>query len=184
MRILIAYASKKGFAKRLADHIAQGCRAAGVAPDLKDLKDSFKLFDYLHFVPFLPRSKASIDHDLPHYDLIFIGFEIHNISQSSKLLEFIEGNDFGGKRVALFCSYFINRKYLQRVVEKFEKRHAQVYNTISLKRKGLDAFIGLGATDENDLIRAEAFAERTINNLLGRKIFKENEKGQIRNYRK
>ncbi len=184
MRTLIVFSSKTGSAKRLAEHVIRGCEAAGVEPDRKDLMDSYKLFDYLHFLPFLPEGNSGLSHDLSHYDLIFVGFEIHNLSESSSLRNFIRENDFRGKKVALFCSYFLNRKYLQKIVDQFEDKNAHVYNTLSLKRKGLPAFIGLGELTEDDLIRAEAFAERTVNNLLGRRIRKESEKGQIRGYRK
>ncbi len=186
MRILIAYASKTGSAKKLADHVALGCKAAGFQPELRDLGDSYALFDYLGFLrQFRGQGKpSSITHDTSPFDLIFLGFEIHNLSQSNRLLDFIAGNDFAGKKIALFCSYYINRKYLQRIEGELRKKDADVSNTLSLKRKGLEAFFGKGGLDENDLVRAEAFAERTINNILGRKIQKESEKGQIRNYRK
>ncbi|MFH1257557.1 MAG: hypothetical protein ABIG96_00210 [Candidatus Micrarchaeota archaeon] len=181
MRILVAYASKSGTAEKLAFHIVVGCKAAGVLPDVIDLKDSFQIYDYFGF---LPRSAHSAKHDLSAYDLIFIGFEIHNLSESAKLLDFIEHNDFQGKRVALFCSYFINRKYLAKIEEKLKRKSAAVFSTISLKRQGLLTLLGKGELKENDLVRAEGFAERTVNNLAGRRITKESEKEQIRGYRK
>ena len=184
MRILIAFASKSKSAELLASHIVEGCRIAGIEPEMLNLGDSYKLFDYLPIRSLLPKSKIQMPHDLSSYDIIFIGFEIHNASESGKFLDFIESHDFSGKRVALFCSYYVNRKYLDRIVKKLEGRNAQVFNTISLKRKGLSAFIGFGSLDENDLVRAEAFAERTINNTLGRKVRKDSEKSQIKGYRK
>jgi flavodoxin len=185
MRILLIYASRIGSSKKLAQSIANGCRTAGIEPEIRDLLDSFKLFDYLHFLP-IPKSKAmpGIVQDLSTYDLIFLGFEIHNYSSSSKLMEFIDNNDFNGKKIALFCTYYINKKYLHKIEEKFRMKNADIFNTISLKRKGLNTFFGFGNLEENDLVRAEAFAERSINNLLGRKITKENEKQQIKGYRK
>jgi menaquinone-dependent protoporphyrinogen IX oxidase len=186
MQVLIIYASKKGASKKVAQHIAIGCRVTGIEPEIIDLKDSLRLFDYLHFLPFVAKGIASKEkiQDLAKYDLIFAGFDIHNLSESSELYNFIESNDFLGKKVALFCTYFTNRKHLDSIAEKFKRKNAEIYNTLSLRRKGVYAYFGLGSTDENDLIRAEAFAERTINNLLGRHITKESEKTQIRNYRK
>lgn len=186
MRVLIVFASKKGSARRLAEQIAIGCQNAGITPDIVDLRDSYKFFDYLHFLPFQAKydPKETIGHDIANYDLIFTGFEVHNISENSKLLHFIELNDFRNKKVALFCSYYFHRKYLNLIESRFRARNADVFNTISLKRKGLFAFFGRGVLDENDLVRAQAFAERTINNLLGRRITKDSEKSQIRGYRK
>lgn len=184
MRILIAFASKNRSARKLTGHIAKGCRAAGLEPEVLDLNDSYRFLDYLPIRPLINRVKRNPTHDLTSFDLIFIGFEIHNASESSKFLDFIEGNDFSGKRVAIYCSYYVNRKYLEGIIRRLEGKSAEVFNTLSLKRKGLSAFFGFGDLDENDLIRAEAFAERTVNNTIGRKVWKESEKSQIRGYRK
>jgi flavodoxin len=184
MKILIAFASKSRSAQKLSEHIAAGCRAAGAEPVVLDLKDSYRFADYLPLRPILGRREGRATHDLSSYGLLFIGFEIHNASESSNFLDFVEHNDFSGKRVAIFCSYFVNRKYLERIIRKFEGKRAEVFNTLSLKRKGLSAFIGLGNLDENDLVRAEAFAERAVNNTLGRKVWKDSEKAQIKGYRK
>ncbi|MFH1750452.1 MAG: hypothetical protein ABH863_02115 [Candidatus Micrarchaeota archaeon] len=184
MRILVAFASKNKSAEKLARHIAIGCRAAGAEPDMLDLRDSYRILDYLPMRPLFGPGKKGKPHDMGAYELIFIGFEIHNASESSKFLDFIEHNDFSGKRVGIFCSYYVNRKYLDRIIQKFQSKSAEVLNTLSLKRRGFSAFFGLGNLDQNDLIRAEAFAERAVNNALGRKVWKHSEKSQIRGYRK
>ncbi|HLC47690.1 MAG TPA: hypothetical protein VJI13_01325 [Candidatus Norongarragalinales archaeon] len=184
MRILVVFASKNKSVERLSKHIAIGCRNAGIEPEMLDLEDSYRFIDYLPLRPIFGGKGGRPVRDLSTFEIIFIGFEIHNASESGRFLDFIESHEFSGKRIALFCSYYVNRKYLGRIIRKLEGKSAEIFNTLSIRRKGLAAFFGLGRLDENDLVRAEAFAERVVNNSLGRKIWKDSEKAQIKGYRK
>ncbi|MFH1107379.1 MAG: hypothetical protein V1787_05790 [Candidatus Micrarchaeota archaeon] len=178
MRALVVYSSPEGWAKKISENVARGCAKAGVAAEVQDLEERKGVENYPPFRSL--HRKQKIEAPLRQYGIVFIGFEIGAFSESRKIFDFIESNDFAGRRVALFCSYEGKKSAMERAAEMLAARNAVVVNTISLRLRGMVR----QHIDENDIVRADAFGERCCNTALDRRIVKENRKAGIEGYRK
>lgn len=178
MQALVVYSSPEGWAKKISEAVVSGCGKAGVQASVHDLEErkgleNFPPFKGLH-------RKQRIEKPLAGYGIVFIGFEMGAFSESRKIFDFIDSNDFSARKVALFCSYEGKKSALERAVEMLSAKNAVVVNTLNLRLKGLVKH----HFDETDVIRAEAFAERACNTALERRIVKESRKAGIEGYRK
>ncbi|MFH1200030.1 MAG: hypothetical protein V1708_03105, partial [Candidatus Micrarchaeota archaeon] len=173
MRALIVYSSPEGWAKRIATAVALGCAKAGVEATLQDLAEHKGVENYPPFGGL--HKKQKIEAQLGDYSIVFVGFEMGAFSESRKIFDFIDSNDFSGRKVALFCSFEGKKSALERAAEMLAARNASVLNTISLRLKGMVKH----TLDETDLVRADAFGERSCNTALSRHVFKENRKAAI-----
>ncbi len=177
-RVLVVFASPEGFAKQMASAIAEGCRKAGVDAVLLDLGEKKGLQNYPWFAGL--RKKEKIPADLSAYSLVLIGFESGSLSESRKAFDFMESNDWKEKKAAVFCCFETRKKALAEAARLLEAKGARVLNTLALKRKGLLR----QQLDELDLVRAQAFGERSANFALEHRVVKTSRKASIRGYKK
>ncbi len=178
MQALVVYSSPEGWAKKISEAVARGCGNAGLQAAVQDLEERKGLENFPPFSGLHRRQK--IEKPLAGFDIVFVGFEMGAFSESRKIFDFIDSNDFSARKVALFCSFEGKKNALERAVERLSAKNATVINTLSLRLKGLVK----QHFDETDMVRAEAFAERACNTALERRIVKESRKSGIEGYRK
>ena len=166
LSVAVAYSSKNGNAKRLAAAISEGCQLAGNGAQ------SFDLGKPLH------------EQALAAFDLVFLGFDIPFYSADPRAAALAKSGALSGKKTALFCSYSFSKKPLWEVAGFVTHKGGIVVNSLALKAKCASRLLGGGNLGEVDLPRASAFAERTINNLLNRRVVKDSRKSEIGNYLK
>ena len=164
MDALILLSSKSENLKEIGEKLSSGAITAGAQPEML-------------FLPLPP------EFSFEKYDLIFLGFELSPLGRNYHFPSSVLHN-FSGKNVALICLYSFRKRALEKMISELEKKGAKITGTLSLKKKGIASFFGFGKISETDSVRTEAFAERTSNNLLGRRIRKDGEKSKIPNYRK
>ena len=122
---------------------------------------------------------------LEGFDAVFLGFHTVFGPLPSAMKEFVEKNEWNDKRAAVFSTYiFSNRQGLEELQRLLAAKGAVVKNTLSLRVKGAGALFGRGRFDAIDLVRAQAFGERTTNVMAGKKIVKKSEKHSIKGYEK
>ena len=163
---LIVFSTRNGNAARIAAAAGEGARKAGAGTHTAEL----------------PR-KGRMKADTAPYSLVIFCAEAPFLSADRRMLEFAVDNDLGGKKAALACAYSMSRDACRRLAERLAGK-VEVVNTLSLKERGAGRLLGRGSLSEDDLVRASAFAEKTVNNYLNRRIVKESRKAMIENYRK
>lgn len=134
MPAAVVYYSRTGNTKRIAEAIARGAKARCE-----------------------PVEKAG---EVEGADLLFVGTPVHSFGPSKPILEFLRGRDWGGKRVALFCTYagLGNRRTLRKMAREVEKRGGKVVGEFWCR--GRFKFMGKGRPSAEDERRAEEFGER------------------------
>ncbi len=126
-------------------------------------------------------AEASPETGADSFDFVFLGCASYLGAPSP--LEFVESNDWNGKKVAVF-SVGANKKALTELVETLSSKGASVVSTLDLRLGGLLSFAGFGELGEQDLIRARGFGERTVNTAFSFKVPKNKEKHHIKGYLK
>ncbi len=126
-------------------------------------------------------AEASPETGADSFDFVFLGCASHLGAPSQE--EFVESNDWNGKKVAVF-SVGANKKALTELVENLSSKGAPVVSTLDLRLGGLLSFAGFGELSEQDLIRARGFGERTVNTAFSFKVPKNKEKHHIKGYLK
>lgn len=152
MKVLVAYSSSAGNARKLAETIATGAREAGATVELVDAGRQKPLYEA--------------------YEFVFLGCDAL-LSFDSKLL----AGKLEGKKIALFASRSgLAKKALDEVLASLKQRNVGVVNTFVVQPLGPLAFLGFGEVKEADLIRARGFGERTTNTAFNVDVRKNNDK--------
>jgi len=169
LKTLVLYSPGKPALHKAAQHIEKGCTIAGAHAEL------------------LPYGKA-MHADLSGFGIIFLGFSATRFGAAPDALSFLKEHKtpLSGKPVAAFFTIgaFAGKKPVERALAEIEQAGAISKNTLSLHLQGPLSLIGRGHLRSIDLIRAEAFSERTVNYLTGTRVIKTSEKHAIKGYRK
>ena len=126
-------------------------------------------------------AEASPETGADSFDFVFLGCASYWGAPS--LREFVESNDWNGKKVAVF-SVGASKEALEALSETLSEKGASVIATLDLRLGGLLSFAGFGGLSEQDLIRARGFGERTANTAFSFKVPKNKEKHHIKGYLK
>jgi len=119
------------------------------------------------------------------FDAVFLGFHTVFGALPANARQFVEKNKWNGAKVAVFSTFVLSNKAGLRQTEALlAAAGAPVKNTLSLRVRGIGALLGRGTFGPIDLVRAQAFGERSTNVMTGRRIGRTNEKHAIRGYSK
>jgi len=110
-------------------------------------------------------------------DAAFLGADLDK--KQDELLETARG--LAGKRVAVFCVRSDGKEKLEKLLEEINSRGAHATDSLSIKLEK-KLFSGRQNPSEEDLARAEAFAEKTLNRWQGRRVTQHSEKKRIQGY--
>ncbi len=171
LKALVLFSPGKAALHKAAQHVEKGCKIAGAHAEI------------------LPYDKARhVVADLSGFGIIFIGFHATRFGAAHDALSFLKEHkaSLSAKPVAVFFTLgaFAGKKQVERALAEIDATGAIVKNTLSLHLQGPLALIGRGHLRSIDLIRAEAFSERTVNYLTGTRVVKTSEKHAIKGYRK
>jgi len=155
-RTLIVYSSKRGHAEKLARAVFEGVRRTPSRATL---------------------AEASPEAGADAFSMVFIGFEE---SAPQPIREFVESNDWTGKKVAFFGA----DAGFDALSKKLGEAGAEVLGSLNAHVTGFLSFLGFGDVSEQDLIRARGFGERTTNTAFYFRVGGNKEKHRIKGYLK
>ncbi|MFA6049469.1 MAG: hypothetical protein WC792_06000 [Candidatus Micrarchaeia archaeon] len=166
LKVLVVFPDKPAL-RKVAEQIASGCRVAGAHAEAMAVEKAHNA-------------------DLAQYGLVFIGFRATRFSLSSATLRFLreKKQQLSGKPVAAFFTIgaFSGKKPVERALHALESAGTSVKNTLSLHLQGPLSLLGKGHVKSIDIIRAEAFGERTVNYFTGTRVTRRSEKQAIHGY--
>ncbi len=161
-RVLVVYASRNGTTKKVAEALAEGCRRTAAEVVLTEVSEEL---------------------DAGAFGLVFVGSCVHRGRFDESITRFLDENKWEGRNVAVFACHSGAKEALGKVVAELSQRKARVLNSLNIQSSSPLNVLGFGKRlNEQDLIRATGFGERTVNNAFGLHVQKNREKRRIKGY--
>ncbi len=166
VKVLVVHSNSET-SRQVAQQIANGAKISGAEAGIADAEKAKSL-------------------DLAQYAMIFIGFHGTRFGLNAESLSFCRHAKLDSKPVAAFFTLgaLSGKKPVELALKALEEKGAHAKNTLTLHLEGPLSFLGKGTLKPIDLIRAEAFGERSINYLTGTRVSKASEKHAIKGYKK
>lgn len=120
-KVLVVYFSRSGNTELMAMEIAKQYQASLVRLEAEDYHIGFR--GWLNAMKDSQSQQAVITPEevgLSRYDIVFVGSPIWWYSPAPPVWQFVDSNDFSGKKVVLFNTF--NSSFKQEYIEDFKKK--------------------------------------------------------------